>query len=264
MEAVGLAHSAWMTTLPCRVVPGPEEWFPGVVLRCAALNHWSSGSTLRLLVESIGQPPCGPKAPIEPVVPAVLLEGLAEVLRLPQEQVLATTWHTELARLYDLPNPHPRLLTQRGEFHICPVCVAHGRLLTRMLQFPHLSSCLVHQVELRNTCRCGRPLVPFAEETPPYTCRACGGEWAHLKTRHALPSRLAQDHQRALLYAYFLSQGTPQLLARAAETLRWYAREESWSNSSTWTQLWVPYGRRLSLNFLVERLVKAGLGAKDI
>jgi hypothetical protein len=264
MEVVGLAESGWMTTVPRRVAPGPDEWFPGVVLRCDALNHWNSGTTLRLLLEATGQLPWGPKAPVEAVVPAALLEGLAEVLQLPQEQVLATTYHMELARLYGLPNPHPRLLSRRSSFQICPVCVAHRRFLQRTLLFPHLSSCLVHQVELVNMCRCGRQLSPFAQETPPFTCRACGLAWAHLETRPVPPGRLAQEQQRGILYAYFLRQGTPEVLASTAEMLRRHARAESWNHSRTWTEFWVPYGRRLALEFLVERMVKAGLTAKDI
>src|SRR5712691_6440764 len=41
---------AWQQTLPRRVTPFPDEWLPGLLLRCDEVNHWESRATLAYLL----------------------------------------------------------------------------------------------------------------------------------------------------------------------------------------------------------------------
>lgn len=45
INRVRLTQPAWHLTFPHRVVPMPDEWLPGVMLRCDEANHWGSETT---------------------------------------------------------------------------------------------------------------------------------------------------------------------------------------------------------------------------
>ena len=160
MQGVSPDDRTWLRTFPHHVEPEHDEWFPGVLLRCDQANHWSSGTTLCSLLGALHQERFSPKSHMI-VVPSPVRELFAQMVGLPQERILATTYQTELARLYGMHNPHSRLLNAKLSFHLCPACMTHGRLLKRTLTLPHLTACSLHGLELQNRCRCGRPLVLF-------------------------------------------------------------------------------------------------------
>src|SRR6266852_197737 len=217
-----------MRTFPHRVAPMNDEWFPGVLLRCDEANGWSSGTTFRYLRQHAKLERFGPK-PRLMIVPAAILEALAQFLLIPEERLFATTYHAELARLYGTHHPHGRLLSTQFTFHLCPACVAHTRLLKRTLMWPHLQFCPLHRMELRNTCQCGVALWPFSGKGSPFTCFACGLDWGSLPQRHIPRRSLGRERQLGLFYDYFLVEGTPKRMEYAAGSLGGMERKGGWS-----------------------------------
>src|SRR5437763_6173930 len=90
---------AWLTTFQHLVEPKHDEWLPGLLLRCDKVNGWESGTTLAELLRSSGRYFLNGK-PSWTVVPTSALEWLSQVLALPMNALLATTYQSELARLY--------------------------------------------------------------------------------------------------------------------------------------------------------------------
>jgi len=262
MEGLSQVNPVWMRTFPHRVAPMNDEWFPGVLLRCDEANGWSSGTTFRYLRQHSKLERFGPK-PRLMIVPAAILEALAQFLLIPEERLLATTYHAELARLYGSHHPHGRLLSTQFTFHLCPACVAHARLLKRTLMWPHLHFCPLHHIELRNTCQCGVALWPFSGKALPFTCFACGLDWRSLPQRQIPRTRLGRELQLGLFYDYFLVEGTPRRMEYAAEILRRHEKEESMLSWNEHPEV-IPYRKKFSLGYLVGRLVQAGVSPRDI
>ena len=262
MQGLSQVNPVWMRTFPHRVAPLNDEWFPGVLLRCDEVNSWSSGTTFRYLRLHAQQERFGPKPQLM-IVPAAILEALAQFLLIPEERLFATTYHSELARLYGTHHPHGRLLSTQFTFHLCPACVAHTRLLKRTLMWPHLQFCPLHHIELRNTCQCGVALWPFSGKALPFTCFACGLDWGSLPQRQIPRTRLGRELQLGLFYDYFLVEGTPRRMEYAAETLRRHEKEESMLSWNEHPDV-IPYRKKFSLGYLVGRLVQAGVSPRDI
>jgi hypothetical protein len=245
MESLALHDPAWLTTFLHRIEPLADEWFPGLLLRCDEANHWSSGTTFRYLRQhSQPQERFGPR-PHLIVVPASILESLAHLLLIPEERLLATTYQSELVRLYGSLHPHERLLSTKFTFHLCPACVAHTRLLKRTLTWPHLQSCPLHHIELRKRCLCGVALWAFSGKALPFTCFACGLDWGSLPQRQISPDRVGREHHLSLLYEYFLVEGTPRRMERAADILRVHEKEKSMLSWNEHPDV-IPYRKKIS------------------
>lgn len=264
MNDITLLDPAWQSTFPHRVSPLQDEWLPGFLLRCDEANGWESGTTLHFLLQYIQPEHFTKRAPFI-VVPTELLEYLAQCLKLPLDCLLATTYHHELARLYNTPNPYaPLLSVRRVSFHICPACVEQKRLLRRTLTLPNLYTCPVHRIKLCSMCRCGNLLVPFSEYALPFTCVVCGLNWADLSRLPISSYDVARQNQIASLYQFLLTKGTPGHIERAAGLLRRYVRSEGRTNDPVIKRrFWVSYGTKPSLGSLVERMVPAGFTADN-
>lgn len=262
MQGISHVDPVWMRTFPHRVAPMNDEWLPGVLLRSDEVNQWSSGTTFRYLREHAKPERFGPRPQLI-VVPASILEKLAQVLLIPEERLLATTYHAELARLYGSLHPHGRLLSTQFTFHLCPACVAHTRLLTRSLTWPHLQYCPLHHIELRNRCQCGVALWPFSGKALPFTCFACGVDWGDLPQCQLPRARVGRERQLGFLYEYFLVEGTPRRMDYAAEVLRRYEKEESMLSWREHPEV-IPYRKKFSLGYLVGRLGQAGVSPRDL
>jgi hypothetical protein len=262
MQVVSPDDPAWLTSFPHRVEPSDDEWFPGLLLRCDDVNHWSSGTTLRYLLDSTKQQRFGPRSNMI-VVPFPLRQMLAYVVRLPQERILATTYQTELTQLYGIPNPHSRTLNAKPSFHLCPACMAQRRLLKRTLALPHLSSCSLHGLELQNRCQCGKPLRLFSSNGLPFTCAACGLDWADLPQIPLAEDVVERDRHLNSLYDYFLVEGTPKRMRHAVDILRMHEKEKSGLSRREHPDV-IPRRKKFSLGYLVNRIVQAGLSSRDI
>ena len=195
-----------------------DEWFAGLLLRCDEVNHWASGTTFTLLKQV-----SSPKRPI--LLPHLSVpsdhqvEFLAERLALPVQKICKTTYLPDLARCYGIPQPLPGDLMPSLTFRICPACLAENRLLKRTLALLYVLYCPWHEVLLLSTCQCGTPLHLFDPEALPFTCRACGRDWADLPTVSPTPERIAVTRQLLSCYERFLSWGNPSLVNTALHAI---------------------------------------------
>lgn len=212
-------------TFPHRVTPLPDEWLPGLLLRCDEVNHWESRTTLTHLLSP------GPEKfhrcwrtetpNLIVIQPSALnLDSLAQVLALPVSTLLATTYHTELARLYGESRLHPKLLNATYSFRLCPACLAETRLLRRTLTLPHITHCPYHLLTLQTQCQCGAPFHLFHPQGHPFTCYICGLDWAALPWIEADVSALALEQKWLVWYGFFFSQGTSTIMREARRLIK--------------------------------------------
>jgi hypothetical protein len=229
MHIVHIADSRWQATFPHRVTPLPDEWLPGFLLRCDEVNHWESRTTLIHLLSP------GPEKfhrcwrtetpNLTVIQPSSLsLDSLAQFLALPVSTLLATTYHTELARLYGEPKLHPKLLNPSYSLRLCPQCLAEERILRRTLTLPHITHCPAHLLTLLTQCQCGAPFCLFHRQAHPFTCYTCGLDWAELPRIEAAPEVLASEQKWLVWYEFFFLQGTYPIMreARRLMQLSWY------------------------------------------
>lgn len=229
MNKIFLNEVAWRNTFPHRVLPLQDEWLPGLLLRCDEENGWGCRTTLSHLLAP------GPEKfhrcwrtetpNLIVVQPSSLNLGyLAQLLALPINILLATTYHTELARLYGEFRLHPKLLNDAYSLHICPACLAETRILRRTLTLPHITHCPRHLLSLLYQCQCGAPLHLFHRQVDPFTCYICGIDWAELPQIEADASVLVLEQNWLVWYEFFFSQGTYSIMreARRLVQLSWY------------------------------------------
>lgn len=277
MNRLSLNEDPFYLTFPHRLTPLPEEWLPGLLLRCDEVNHWASRTTLAYLLHP------GPekfhrcwrtKTPnLSVILPSSLhLDHLARTLDISLEALLATTYQAELARLSDDAKPHPTSLTRWFSFHLCPICLAEHRVLRRTLALPHLTLCPQHHVALQSRCHCGEPLHLFHRQAAPFTCSTCGLDWSHLPRIEASSECLAADQKLLRWYEFWFSEGTPQLMQRAKQFAarlieKEIEEEREWSHVSLAERSAVvarrASGEAASLGGLVGLLVKHHVSADD-
>lgn len=267
MQTIHIHEAAWSTTFPNLVTPLKNEWFPGLLLRCDVVNDWSSGATLAHLLHSVNSYPLRGK-PNWVVVPATVIELLAQLLAIPTRKLVATTFREELARLYDTTSPHSTFLKRSFIFHICPDCIADKRLINRISALPNITCCPFHMIQLVKSCQCGETLQIFCKQTPPFICKMCSSDWTNLPRVSANPESLALDHKFLLHYEYFFTKGTPTLLAKALQLVRERVKRLStpWVRCPKGTVKYVEcYDRkRTSLGSLIELLVSLDLFPSDV
>ena len=213
MRRIHLSDPAWQTTFPFLVEPGENEWLAGLLLRCDEANHWGSGTTFTHILRMNEQAARSNLSLL--VASGVRLDSLAQVLAVPMQTLLATTYQEELAHIYDLSNPSALLLNTSFSFQVCPVCVEEQRILLRSLALQHITCCPQHQVALVDTCQCGVSLRPFSRQALPFACYKCGLSWAKLPRREAVAECLEQEQTLLSYYDFFFTKGTPELLASA-------------------------------------------------
>lgn len=282
------SERAWQMTFPHRVMPHQDEWLASVLLRCDEANHWESGETFRYLLRSTDHPGFGPGSSLI-VVPSSILTCFAQLLMISQECLLATTYSTELARLYASRDPHPGLLLGRRRsanlsllrfrgradqemtpglmFRICPLCMGQAHIIRRTVTLPHLNYCPLHQVAFQTHCICGRPLILFFQGRLPFTCFACGLHWAQLPCLQIPPDRVTLEYDLFALYEFFLTKGTYELkadiLSRARRSMgRQHPLELELAHGQTKEVANVTMD--LSLGYVVDILVSIGMSPKDI
>jgi hypothetical protein len=267
LEPIYPYDSAWLRTFPHWVAPQPGEWFPGLLLRCDEVNHWECGATMAHLLRSVSEHRSKGR-PNWVIVPASVLELLAQLLALPINSLLATTYQLELASLYGTPNPHATYLCRSFPFHLCPECIAEGRLLKRALILPHITCCPSHHVALVKTCRCVTPLQLFARQSLPFTCQRCCLDWTQLPRLAAHKERLALEQKLMSYYAFFFSNGTPVVLAKAQQLVREEVKKKKAEHVKSFNGEVIYVERydakRMSLGHLVEVLISLDLTPDDI
>jgi TniQ len=196
------ADPAWYTSFSHIIVPREDEWLAGLLLRCDEANNRESGGTLAYLLDAsyYSRLTTGFRRLKEEH-----LEKLASRLALPLASIIATTYQAELARLSDGEGQRTQLSRARPPFHICPLCVAEDRLLSRQFTLPGITHCPQHQVLLATKCLCGKPLLPFDRYALPFTCGDCGIAWERLPRVQPERERIEREGKLLSYYEFFLS-----------------------------------------------------------
>jgi TniQ len=262
INRVRLAQPAWHLTFPHRVVPRPDEWLPGVLLRCDEANHWGSKTTFSQILH--------PHHDISHkklltdmshlVVPSVLrLDHLSELLAVSLRAIVATTYQSELVRIFSSSQSPSQHLGLSHSFRLCPECIAQHRMLSRTLVLLNITCCLEHQVMLQDRCTCGAALQVFHHRAQPFTCYKCGLHWERLAHRPADPSRVELEQKYLSFYEFFFTRGTPALLASARHLLLDDAEEKE---EKVMTHDFIEKGSSLSM--LIYLLVNGNYSPRDV
>lgn len=219
VQNLSLADIRWFQALPLLVSPRADEWFAGLLLRCDEANLWESGGTLAHVLQTARK--TDQKKDANLVLPALrVMNQFAECLTLPTEQVLTTTFYTELARCYGTMNPHVSQLNRVLPLRICPNCLREARLLMRSLMLTHLHFCPSHHVAFVGFCQCGSRLKLFDASASPFVCSQCKTDWRSLPCSPARPDQMRQEQKIWSFYRFFLERGTPHILAGTVQFIR--------------------------------------------
>jgi hypothetical protein len=214
MQPVYITDTAWRTSFQHLVAPLPDEWLPGLLLRCDEANGWLAGTTLTLFRRAANW-----NAKLVPAltVPSALnLSFLVQRLDLSADDLLATTYQHELARCYGTLQPHYRQLSTIFRFSFCPECLAQNRKLQRKFLLPHITCCPEHHLTLVSACHCGMtPSLYSRNREQPFTCDSCGLDWGRFPRRLATLQRIRYEQKVLSCYEFFFLKGTPELLNRA-------------------------------------------------
>jgi len=269
MHDIHISDPAWRTTFPHLVAPLPNEWIAGLLLRCDERNRWGSGTTLNhVLRPESNRSSMNDFSSIVPT--AIDLEALAQALALPVSAIGATTYLAELARLYDAEHPHTKLLSSSFAFHLCPACIAEERKLSRLLTLPHITHCPQHRLSLVKSCQCGAPLRLFHRQAQPFSCHQCGLDWRNLPQHQVDPERLEMEQYLLLFYDFFLTKGTPELLASTIRLIydsvveKGRIRAPLPDEDAQTASDEKPYHRSTSLGYLVHSLWQLDLSPRDV
>ncbi len=244
MDAVHIADPAWETTFPHRVAPRPEEWLAGIFLRCDAVNGLDSGTTMKTLVRTLHLDKTARSMSLVLPPASMDLRPLAGWLAVSEQSLLATTYHAELSRLYETSHPHAQLFSAGMGSPFCPACVAEERMLRRSFLLPHVRCCPRHHLRLQGVCVCSKSLSPpktgfsvldtlakvsyeagviqrlFSPGKRPFTCHACGLDWARFPRVEADPKLLVREQAILAWYDFFFSKGTLHALNQALQIVR--------------------------------------------
>ncbi len=269
MPHIHISDPAWQTTFPFLVAPMQDQWLTGLLLRCDEAKHWGRGTTLAHLFRMDEKPT--PQHLSLIVASGMKLEYLAQALVVPLRSILATTYQAELARLYAVADPQMVLLSHTSfSFRLTPTWVAEERRLSRTLVLPHMTTCPHHRITLVSTCLCGTALRPFHRQAVPFVCPKCRLDWAELPRKEAASERIEIEEKLLSYYEFFLTKGTPAILASALRLI--YDRvgekgeirvplpDENTHTSPSGTS----YQRTSSLGYLVHTLWQWDLSPRDI
>ncbi|SRR6266700_2744331 len=288
MKGIALQAPAWLSTFPHRVAPLPDEWLPGLLLRCNLVNHWQSGTTFRHLLRSTHHPGFGSGSSLV-VFPLLILEDLTPLLEVPVSCLVATPYWAELARLYAPNPPHSehlvgprrsnnvrpflqkrvgmRAITAMPGFHICPICIAQARLVRRTAILPHLNYCPTHHVAFQTHCTCGFPLLLFSRKKQPFVCFACGLDWAQLPHIPLPADQATLEHDLWAFYEVFLLKGTDELrtsaLRLALSRVREHKLFELKLSGRKVKRVSIDTLNQVSLRYLVDLLVSSEISPSD-
>jgi hypothetical protein len=270
MQTIAFSDPEWQVTFPHQVTPNPDEWLPGLLLRCDEMNHWASRTTLAYVLSSGKERFDRTWRTDTPnmIVPARLnLDFLASILSVSKNELVGTTYQAELARCYDDRSPY---CWQLGpfSFRLCPVCLAEARWIRRMFLLPQISCCQEHQVVLLNWCQCGTPLQLFSKGMPPFVCPVCKRDWAELSRMNASAERLMLEQKYLSYYAFFFDEGTPTVVVRvlhciATTLLKMKKNSDILLNIGNQLVLY-DFWSHISLSTLVDWLILCDLSLSDI
>lgn len=210
MQILTLDDPEWLSTFPCLVMPLPEEWLGGLLLRCDERNFWESGATLNLL-KQVSNWDTKVEVP-QLMVPAQFsFEDLAGWNACSVDNLLATTYLVELRRCQEVSQPLPGDLCSTFTFRLCPKCLVDRRLLKRKHMLSGVMCCLSHRIALMSTCTCGTNLQLFQLGSRPFACLTCGKDWAELPVLRITEDQALYQERLLSCYELFLVKGNTQM-----------------------------------------------------
>lgn len=215
------ADTRWSASLPHLVSPLPDEWLPGLLLRCDEANGWPVGTTASLVVDAHHTNKLrGQHRPRSFVMARALdVPKLADITDRPVAEIVETTFGAALLALFpaaDFSVSTDRFLAVVSYWRICPACVAEQRLLGRFLALPLVEHCPLHGIAFVSECRCGVPLDPVKVGGRPFACHACGSSWDDLPRVQPDAGVSHRSHRAWDLYELFLTRRDATLI----ETVR--------------------------------------------
>lgn len=278
MYSVSVDHPEWLDTFPHRITPSPDEWLPGFLLRCDEENGWLSGTTANFVCLPTRK---GYLQYEHYFIAARHLDlvKLAQLLSIPLNTLLATTFRSSLMRLYGHQAPDTREFGDTVLLQICPACIGEARLLRFSTALPKVAHCPVHLLTLQRECSCGASLKIFHTKSKPFTCYACGQDWSQFARIPVDPERLKVEVQYLSLYMFFLTEGSWLTYIRTRYLVReeykyaylpfFHTSESSEvTDDSDVTESKVTtnsfYHEVFPLSALVAQLVKLGFSARDV
>ncbi|HEY7348328.1 MAG TPA: TniQ family protein [Ktedonobacterales bacterium] len=268
VDSIGIHDPHWRTTFPDRVLPQEGEWLLGLLLRCDEANGWFSGTTALYIARFATGPQTLSRSALFVMGSIFELPLLAERLVVTPKEIFATTFTAPLQRLYAPASPNVAQIGPSPPFRVCPKCLAQNKLLPLSLALPAIQNCPTHHLVLQTVCCCGVPLRPFSRHIKPFTCEKCGLYWSNLPQLPAEPAALKIEAKLYSLYGFFLTKGTPEIIAYALRLIRTSEAKNTKrettepGGSSLFKNSY--YSGTVSLAFLVTNLVGQGITMEDI
>jgi len=214
---VALSDPRWSATVPHLVVPLPDEWLPGLLLRCDAANGWSAGTTV-ILAESGGGNrhllSCYRPTGFSLTARTNVLK-IAELIAQPVAAIVETTFSAVLQDL--LPGvsrhkPGAYGLAAVADWRICPDCIAERQFLGRAVALPLIDHCPSHGTAFVSQCPCGAAIAPFKEHSRPFSCHTCGRLWATFPRSAPSAADRYRGEQVWNIYTCFITSRDPSLI----------------------------------------------------
>ncbi|HEU5379108.1 MAG TPA: TniQ family protein [Ktedonobacteraceae bacterium] len=262
MRSITVSDPEWNETFPHPVSPLQDEWLPGFLLRCDEANGWLSGTTARLISTKLRSFDLyDPNKYI--IAQHLQLDKLTQLLALPLEVLLATTFLPALKRLYNYVGVPPEWsLGQPKSIGVCPACMNESRLLGTSVVLPYLQHCPIHHLAFQRRCRCGAFLKLFSPELPPFSCWECGSDWSRLTRLPGDPTLLELEEHYFSLYTLFLTEGTWFYLTRTFDLIG-EERKSIFRSPVLWRFRKDSYDL-MPLDRLVKTLVELGFSAHEL
>lgn len=257
------------------------------MLRCDEVNGWDSGTTMSTFVRALHLDKTARSMSLILPPASMDLRPLAGWLAVSEQSLLATTYSAEVSRLYETPHPHPQLFSAGMGNPFCPICLAEERMLRRSFLLPHVGCCPRHHVYLQSVCSCSKTLSPpktgfpvldtlakvsyesgvyqrlFAPGKKPFTCHACGLDWACFPCVEAKPETLLREQAILAWYDFFFSKGTLQVIRQAVQVINRTLERKQTKNikrlNGTMSRVTFSMAEKTSLSRLVEVLVSLEL-----
>lgn len=218
---IGPEDREWRRSLPRITAVRRGEALSSVLLRLEELNHLPAGALVARL-RTYGSGAIEPKMLTGTCIDLDLL--CEDAGDLPLEEVVATTLRSALD--WQFSRGVARGPSLYHQIHVvCPACAAARVFLLSAVAVP-IRACPRHGLSLRSRCTCGARFDIFGRQRP-FTCQACGRDYAALPRAFALPSLIVTARRRAHAFMTLLSLTEPlnsigrrAITSRLAELLR--------------------------------------------
>jgi hypothetical protein len=186
----------WSDSWQVLAAPRAGGSLADLFLEAAASNGFPSGEMIRASRRK-GTGPGRYASPGLLLAGTVLdLERIARMVGTDLRAIDALTIRPLVRSLYgDLGHTNGQGAASR--FRLCGGCCAL-RDVPLLHLLDNVRACVRHDRALAETCGCGAPLLPFADQDPPWTCHLCGGSYAALDA--APPRDLDTEQARAAVY----------------------------------------------------------------